>query len=73
MQKNLALKNEYDKILKNGFQNVFYTIDMKIDGMSNEATEDGVHLTDLHFLRYANYIIDTFKKYNLIKIVIHKD
>ena len=68
MQKNLALKNEYDKILKNGFQNVFYTIDMKIDGMSNEATEDGVHLTDLHFLRYANYIIDTFKKYNLIKI-----
>jgi hypothetical protein len=73
MQKNLALKNEYDKILKNGFQNVFYTIDMKIDGMSNEATEDGVHLTDLHFLRYANYIIDTFKKYNLIKIVAHKD
>jgi len=73
MQKNLALKNEYDKILKNEFQNVFYTIDMKIDGMSNEATEDGVHLTDLHFLRYANYIIDTFKKYNLIKIVAHKD
>ena len=73
MQKNLALKNEYDKILKNGFQNVFYTIDMKIDGMSNEATEDGVHLTDLHFLRYANYIIDAFKKYNLIKIVAHKD
>ena len=73
MQKNLPLKNEYDKILKNEFQNVFYTIDMKIDGMSNEATEDGVHLTDLHFLRYANYIIDTFKKYNLIKIVAHKD
>jgi hypothetical protein len=73
IQENLALKNEYDKILKNGFQNIFYIEDMKADGMDNEGTVDGVHLTDLGFLRYANYIIENFKKYNLIKTVAHKD
>jgi len=41
--------------------------------MDNEGTVDGVHLTDLGFLRYANYIIENFKKYNLIKTVAHKD
>lgn len=73
IQENLALKNEYDKILKNGFQNIFYIEDMKADGMDNEGTVDGVHLTDLGFLRYANYIIENFKKYNLIKTEAHKD
>ncbi|MDC0870253.1 SGNH/GDSL hydrolase family protein [Flavobacteriaceae bacterium] len=73
IQENLALKNEYDKILKNGFQNIFYIEDMKADSMDNEGTVDGVHLTDLGFLRYANYIIENFKKYNLIKTVAHKD
>ena len=73
IQENLALKNEYDKILKNGFQNIFYIEDMKADVMDNEGTVDGVHLTDLGFLRYANYIIENFKKYNLIKTVAHKD
>jgi hypothetical protein len=73
IQENLALKNEYDKILKNGFQNIFYIEDMKADGMDNEGTVDGVHLTDLGFLRYANYIIENFKKYNLIKTLAHKD
>ena len=42
---------------KNGFQNVFYVRDIKVDGMDNEVTVDGVHFTDLVFLRYANYII----------------
>jgi len=30
--------------------------------MDNEVTVDGVHFTDLVFLRYANYIIENFKK-----------
>ena len=41
--------------------------------MDNEVTVDGVHFTDLVFLRYANYIIENFKKHNLIKIVAKKD
>ena len=41
---------------------------MKADEMDNEGAVNGLHLTDLGFLRYANYIIENFKKYNLIKI-----
>lgn len=41
--------------------------------MDNEGAVNGLHLTDLGFLRYANYLIENFKKYNLIKILTHKD
>ena len=67
IHENLALKNEFDNILKNGFQNIYYIKDMKIDELDNEGTVDGVHLTDLGFLRYADYLIENFKKFKLIK------
>jgi hypothetical protein len=70
---NLTLKNEYNKILKKGFQNVFYIEDMPSFGMDNEGTVDGVHLTDLGFLRYADYLIKNFKEQNLIKTVLNKN
>ena len=41
--------------------------------MDNEGTVNGFHLIDLGFLRYANYIIENFTKYYLIKILAHKD
>jgi hypothetical protein len=65
-EENLALKGEYDQILKKGIQNVFYIKDRQVDGMDNEGTVDGVHLTDLGFLRYADYLIENFKKQQLI-------
>ena len=73
IQENLALKNEYDKILKNGFQNIFYIKDNQELLLDNDGTVDGVHLTDLGFLRYADYLIENFKKNNLIKIVAQKN
>ena len=42
-------------------------------GMDNEGTVDGVHLTDLGFLRYADYLIKNFKEQNLIKTVLNKN
>ena len=66
INENLALKNEFENILKNGFQNIYYIKDMKIDDLDNEGTVDGVHLTDLGFLRYADYLIENFKKFKLI-------
>ena len=73
IQENLALKNEYDEILEKGFQNVFYIEDMPSFGMDNEGTVDGVHLTDLGFLRYADYLIKNFNGQNLIKTVLNKN
>jgi len=66
IQENLALKNEYDNILKNGIQNVYYIKDKQHEKMDNEGTVDGVHLTDLGFLRYADYLIENFKQQQLI-------
>jgi hypothetical protein len=66
INENLALKNEYDKIIKSGTPNIFYIKDNKEFLVDNEGTVDGVHLTDLGFIRYADYLIENFKKFNLI-------
>ena len=66
IQENVTLKNEFDKILKSGDQNVFYIKDIQDNLMDNEGTVDGVHLTDLGFLRYADYLLKNFKNYKLI-------
>jgi hypothetical protein len=63
IQENLTLKNEFDKILKSGDQNIFYVKDNLLD---DEGTVDGVHLTDLGFLRYADYLLKNFKEFMLI-------
>jgi len=57
IQENAALKNEYDKIIKRGTPNIFYIKDNQDLLVDNEGTVDGVHLTDLGFLRYADYLI----------------
>jgi hypothetical protein len=67
IQENAALKNEYDKIIKSDIPNIFYIKDNKDFLLDNEGTVDGVHLTDLGFLRYADYLIENFKKFKLIK------
>ena len=67
IEENAALKNEYDKIIKSGTPNIFYIKDNKDFLVDNEGTVDGVHLTDLGFLRYADYLMENFKKFKLIK------
>ena len=67
IQENTVLKNEYDKIIKRGTPNIFYIKDNKDFLVDNEGTVDGVHLTDLGFLRYADYLMENFKKFKLIK------
>ena len=71
IQENEALKNEFDKIIKRGTPNIFYIKDNKDFLLDNEGTVDGVHLTDLGFLRYADYLIENFKKNSLIKGILH--
>ena len=71
IQENAALKNEYDKIIKSDIPNIFYIKDNKDFLLDNEGTVDGVHLTDLGFLRYADYLIENFKKNSLIKGILH--
>ena len=67
IRENAALKNEFDEILKSGIQNIFYIKDNQDNLVDNEGTVDGVHLTDLGFSRYADYLLENFKHQKLIK------
>lgn len=65
-QKNQALKTEFDKLVKGGMKNLVYISAAGSIGTDNEGTVDGTHLTDLGFLRYADYLIAEFKKNKLV-------
>ena len=59
--KNSALRTEYDKLLRKGVQNLVYIDNKNAIGDDNESTVDGVHLTDLGFMRFADYLLLKFK------------
>jgi hypothetical protein len=64
-EKNQALKTEFDKLVLNGMKNLVYIGAAGSIGTDNEGTVDGTHLTDLGFIRYADYLIAKFKKNKL--------
>jgi len=65
-EKNIEFKNQYDKIIQNGVPNIFYLSNQTAPGEDHEGTVDGVHFTDLGFLRYANYLIESFEELQLL-------
>ena len=68
IEKNKILRSEYDKMVKSGIKNIFYVEFDNAIGNDHEATVDGVHYTDLGFLRYADFLLLKFKKLKLIKV-----
>ncbi len=65
-EKNAALKTEYIKMIEGGFKNIFYISSENATGEDHEGTVDGVHFTDLGFIRYADFLIDKFVQFGLI-------
>jgi hypothetical protein len=65
-ERNNALKEEYGKMKGKDFKNVFYIEIDDAKGTDHEATVDGVHLTDLGFYRYADFLINKFRKLKLL-------
>jgi hypothetical protein len=64
-EKNQALKTEFDKLVQGGMNNLVYIGATGSIGTDNEGTVDGTHLTDLGFIRYADYLIEKFKENKL--------
>jgi len=64
--KNEALKTEFDKLVKEGVKEVYYIRSTNAIGDDNEGTVDGTHMTDLGFMRYADYLIGKFKENMLV-------
>ena len=63
---NTALKTEYTKMINSGFENIFHINSENATGDDHEGTVDGVHFTDLGFIRYADFLIDKFVQFGLI-------
>ena len=53
-------------MIENGYGNLFYVNSKNATGRDHEGTVDGVHFTDLGFLRYADFLIDRFDEFKLI-------
>ena len=63
---NNALKTQYDKMINNGYNNIFYLETQSALGNDFEGTIDAVHFTDLGFIRYSDFLVKKFKELQLI-------
>ena len=61
-----ALKAEFEKMIKNGYKNIYLIETPKLADSDHEGTVDGIHFTDLGFLRYANFLISQLRAFELI-------
>jgi len=64
--KNIALKREYDEMKNREFRNIYYIEQSGGKGTDFESTVDGVHLTDLGFSRYADFLLKEFRRIKVI-------
>lgn len=61
-EKNNALRQEFKKLKQNGYKNLYYLSSEKLIGNDGETTIDGVHLTDLGFIRMADEMGKTIRR-----------
>lgn len=68
--KNAALKAEFSNMKEEGYNNILYVSSEHATGKDHEGTVDGVHFTDLGFIRYADFLIDKFIQLGLLEVQI---
>jgi lysophospholipase L1-like esterase len=61
-RQNEAIRKTYERLKKEGVKNIYYLGLDKLIGNDQEATIDGIHLTDLGFTRIADAILPVIKK-----------
>lgn len=52
--KNAAFRRNYEKLIAENPDNLYYVSSEGLDGVEDDGTVDGIHLTDLGFRHYAN-------------------
>lgn len=65
LEKNEIFKTIYHNIIQSGFPGAYFIEKNGALGDDHEATVDGVHFTDLGFLRYADFLIEKFRQFNM--------
>ena len=62
VEKNKALRESYERLQKDGVENLFFIPCENLLGDDGEGTVDGVHPTDVGFLRMADAFEPTLRK-----------
>lgn len=56
-KKNNAFRRNYERLKAENPNNLYYVTSEGLDGPEDDGTVDGIHLTDLGFLHYANKMV----------------
>ena len=51
--KNAAFRRNYERLKAENPDNLYYVDSIELDGVEDDGTVDGIHLTDLGFKYYA--------------------
>lgn len=62
-KKNATVGRIFNEMKAAGDKNIYFLRSDKMIGTDNEATVDGIHFTDLGFMRYCDFILPTIKKH----------
>ena len=60
-KKNAAFRKNYEKLVADGYKDLYYVTCEGIAGYDNEGTVDGIHFTDIGFRRYADKLIPVIR------------
>ena len=56
-KKDAAYRRGYDKLKAENPENLYYVTCEGLDGVEDDGTVDGIHLTDLGFRHYADKLV----------------
>ncbi|MBU1063957.1 hypothetical protein KKC74_04015 [bacterium] len=59
-------------LIDSGYRHIYIIDTQNSLGIDHEATVDGVHFTDLGFMRFADFLIDNFAQLKLINTGLKK-
>lgn len=61
--KNAAFRKNFDRLYAEDPKNLYYVESVNLDGVEDDGTVDGIHLTDLGFKYYAQKMIPILKPF----------
>lgn len=62
-KKNAAYRRNYEKLIAENPDNLYYVTSEGLDGVEDDGTVDGIHLTDLGFKYYAEKLTPILAKF----------
>ena len=61
--KNAAFRRNYEKLKAENPDNLYYVTSDGLDGVEDDGTVDGIHLTDLGFRHYADRLLPELRRF----------